>query len=48
VGDGKLIKATGHVFEGSWLDDKQDGEGRETWPDGTKFSGTYVKGKKEG
>jgi hypothetical protein len=36
----------GAKYEGDWRDDKQDGHGVETWPDGARYEGNYVMGKK--
>ena len=30
------------------MNDRQEGFGREKWPDGSKYEGLYVHGKKEG
>lgn len=38
----------GAKYEGYWKDDKQHGEGYETWPDGASFRGTYVESLKHG
>ena len=46
-GYGKLIQ-NGSVYEGGFKDNKQDGEGKEIWPDGAKFEGHYEKGVKSG
>lgn len=31
-----------------WKEDKQDGKGKETWPDGACYEGDYKNGKKSG
>ena len=31
-----------------WKEDKQDGHGKETWPDGACYEGEYKNGKKSG
>jgi hypothetical protein len=36
----------GARYTGDWLDDKQSGDGMETWPDGAVYEGKYFKGKK--
>jgi len=32
----------GAKYEGYWEEDKQHGDGLETWPDGAKYEGQYV------
>jgi hypothetical protein len=36
------------LYKGNWLEDKQEGHGVETWPDGAKYEGNYKQGQKEG
>ena len=36
------------MYSGEWVDDRQHGQGEETWPDGTRFRGNFFCGKKEG
>ena len=46
---GKLTKPgnNGFVYEGTFYNDKQDGEGQEKWNDGgNEYEGQYTKGKK--
>ena len=31
-----------------WKNDKQEGKGIETWPDGARYEGDYVDGRKHG
>ena len=38
----------GARYEGHWKEDKQHGEGLESWPDGASYHGDYVEGKKHG
>ena len=38
----------GAKYEGNWEEDKQHGQGLETWPDGARYDGSYVLGKKHG
>ena len=33
---------------GEWLDGRREGKGVMTWPDGTRFSGTWAADKREG
>ena len=33
------------VYDGSWVDDKPDGEGKEELEDGNTYIGSYSKGK---
>lgn len=41
-GDGCIVNTTGGTSDGHWVDDLQDGFGRETWEFGKiKFSGQY-------
>lgn len=35
-------------YEGEWKDDKQDGNGKETWVDGTYYEGEFRNGVKSG
>ena len=32
----------GAKYEGYWEEDKQHGQGLETWPDGARYEGQYV------
>lgn len=36
------------TYKGGWKNDKQDGEGKEILPDGTKYEGEFENGKKNG
>jgi hypothetical protein len=48
-GDGCIVNSSGGTSDGHWVDDLQDGFGRETWEFGKiKFSGQYSKGQKMG
>jgi len=38
-GQGTYTHQNGSKYDGQWVDDKQDGNGVETWPDGAKYSG---------
>lgn len=38
----------GAKYVGQWVDDKQNGEGEEVWPDGARYKGEYYQGKKHG
>ena len=38
----------GALYSGYWKEDKQNGKGRETWPDGAMYEGDYIIGKKHG
>jgi hypothetical protein len=35
-------------MEGEWDNDKQNGKGKEIWPDGALYEGEYKDGKKNG
>lgn len=35
-------------YEGEWVDDQLEGFGKETWPDGSHYSGYYKNGLKHG
>ena len=43
----KFIHINGFIYEGNWKDYFQDGEGTETWPDGSIYKGNYLNGKKK-
>ena len=43
-GVGKLILASGNVYEGQFIDDEMTGVGVYTWKDGSKYTGEFVKG----
>lgn len=45
---GTYSHSNGAYYEGQWLDDKQHGQGVESWPDGARYEGRYEDGKKEG
>ncbi|CAG9322195.1 unnamed protein product [Blepharisma stoltei] len=48
-GKGRMEYAIGkNVYEGDWVNDKQEGFGVESWPDGSKFEGSYRDGFKNG
>lgn len=36
------------TYKGHWSNDKQNGQGCETWADGSTYKGQYFKGKKHG
>ena len=36
------------MYEGSWKNDRREGQGSYTWPDGNKYVGEYTEGKQEG
>ena len=38
----------GAEFKGMWVEDKQEGKGIETWPDGARYEGDYKLGQKDG
>jgi len=38
----------GTCFEGNWEYNIREGEGTETYPDGAKYIGTFIEGKKAG
>ena len=44
-----FVDSQGSTYEGDWLNDRQHGQGCETWEEGkVRFTGTYVDGIKEG
>jgi len=45
---GEYFHINGAKYIGEWVDDKQEGKGVETWPDGAKYEGMYKYGKKDG
>lgn len=48
-GNGKYIdKITNEVYEGGWKDNKRNGEGVLSLPDGTTYSGSFVNHKRNG
>ena len=46
-GTGTLNDSDG-VWEGKWVDDKLDGFGRRTFPDGSQYDGLFVRGSQQG
>lgn len=36
------------MFEGEWKNNKMEGYGVFTWPDGRRYEGEYIDDKKEG
>lgn len=36
------------MYEGDWVDDKYDGEGKYFWPDGNMYQGEWVNGERNG
>lgn len=36
------------MYKGEWKNNKMDGNGEFTWPDGRKYIGSYVEDKKHG
>jgi len=36
------------VYEGEWLDGLRDGEGKQEWPDGSRYEGQWHLGKANG
>ena len=36
------------VYEGEFSDDRKNGEGKEQWPDGTKYAGNFYNDLKNG
>ena len=42
---GSYLQAGGVLYEGDWVDDKQHGHGKETWPDGAVYEGQFANGK---
>ena len=42
------MNENGNRYEGEWVDDIQNGNGKETWTDGTIFEGVYKNGLKHG
>lgn len=46
VGLGKMLFKDLRTYEGDWLLGKMHGKGVFTWPNGKKYSGEYVEGKK--
>ncbi|CAJ1395042.1 unnamed protein product [Effrenium voratum] len=43
-GEGEYWSKSGHSYSGHWSQGHQEGEGVETWPDGTRFQGTFRAG----
>lgn len=43
-GKGTFIHLNGPKYTGQFFNDKQEGYGIETWPDGAKFEGKYFQG----
>ena len=35
------MRKSGYSFNGNWLEDKQQGEGKEVTDDGTEYEGTF-------
>ena len=48
INPGQYISNYGAVYNGEWIDDKQEGYGEERWKDGAVYKGDYHEGKKEG
>lgn len=46
-GQGVFKSLDGFSFSGLWLNNLPS-EGKEVWPDGTVFEGSYFEGKKNG
>ena len=36
---GPVSLESGAVYEGEWLDGVRDGEGKQEWPDGSRYEG---------
>jgi hypothetical protein len=47
-GIGKYLNSTGSSYNGMWKENQQCGHGEEVWPDGAKYEGKFVDGKKNG
>ena len=47
-GFGIYVHANGALYQGSWMDDCQNGIGEESWNDESHYMGEYYKGKKQG
>ncbi|CFX98351.1 MORN motif [Syntrophomonas zehnderi OL-4] len=48
-GKGKAIFRNGGIYEGDWVKGKQEGYGREYYPDGTlRYEGEYKNGLRHG
>lgn len=47
-GEGRRVFASGHVYEGQWVDGKCHGFGRFAYPDGQVFEGEWANGKRNG
>ena len=47
-GEGKRVFASGHVYEGQWVNGRCDGFGRFSYPDGQVFEGEWKEGKRNG
>lgn len=43
-GYGTYYNVNGSKYEGMWLDDLQDGDGKETWQDKSTYEGQYRRG----
>lgn len=37
-----------YSYDGEWLNDLPNGNGKETWEDGTTYTGKFVNGTKNG
>ena len=47
-GYGTLKHANGTQYSGNWVDDLEEGFGKNYWPNGCFYEGTYRAGKKHG
>ena len=46
-GKGVFVRANKvEKYEGDWKEDLKDGQGKETFADGSVYTGAYIKGKK--
>jgi len=43
-GKGKYMNSNGTEYDGDWVYDKQEGQGKQTWPDNSSYSGGYKDG----
>jgi hypothetical protein len=41
------MRKNGYIYKGQWMNNVQDGEGVEEWPDGRRFKGNFANGKKD-